>query len=386
MSECSKWTQVVQPAPLDLGNYHSLASSVERASTVVFPTVESLRNRDWRDERQYTYGLLGTPTTKRLERKLALIEGGEHCLLLPSGLAAISLIFIALLKAGDRVLLPNNVYEPAIDCAKFLCKQYGIEMALYDPLSPATIALTDNTRLIWVETPGSVVMEVADLPQIAALAKARGITVAVDSTWSAGISMPPFELGADISIQALTKYQSGGSDILMGSIVTRDQKIHVRLLEAHMRLGIGVSPEDCNTILRSLPHYKLRYAAQDAAARQIAYWLSEHPAIAEVLHPALPNAPGHALWQRDFTGAASLFSIVFKPEFVQSQVDACINQLKLFRIGFGWGGSVSLAVPYDMNRMRTNWSDKGSLVRLYVGLEDAQDLIHDLQQALNSLG
>lgn len=381
MSKKSIWSQLVQPEKTSGENFQSLASSVERASTVIFPDVKSLRNRNWRDKSQYTYGLLGTPTIRRLERKLALIEGGESCVLLPSGLAAISLTLLALLRSGDRVLLPTNIYEPAIEMAQFLASSYGIDLAFYDPLQPHMLELSNNTRLLWVETPGSVSMEVADLSALAAIAHAQGALVAVDATWAAGISLPVFELGADISIQALTKYQSGASDVMMGSIVTRDITLGQRLHEAHVRLGMGVSPEDCNLILRSLPHYKLRYEAQDIAARKIALWLSEHPAIAQVLHPAFPGSPGHEIWRRDFSGAASLFSVIFQPEISQAQIDMCLDALQLFRLGYSWGGSVSLAVPFDMSR-RPDHPYPGKLVRFYVGLEEPQDLINDLNQAL----
>lgn len=386
-SATSTWTQVVQPESSGQTTeaFHSLASSVERASTVVFRDVQSLRNRDWRDKRQYTYGLLGTPTTRRLERKLALIEGGEHCMLLPSGLAAISLVLIALLKSGERVLMPTNAYEPAREMAKFLGNSYGITVDFYDAQLPKNIVIPADTRLLWVETPGSVTMEMADLPALAALAHSVGAVVAVDATWAAGIAMSVFELGADISVQALTKYQSGGSDVMMGSLVTRDQALNERLLEAHVKMGMGVSPEDCNIVLRSLPHYKLRYQAQDVSARHIANWLAQQAAVAQVLHPALAGSPGHAVWQRDCTGAASLFSVIFKAHITQPQVDRFLEALSLFRLGYSWGGAVSLVVPYQLNHMRAGYAYEGLLVRFYVGLEDTKDLQADLAQGLSLL-
>ncbi len=381
MDKKFSWSQVIQPDDIDSANFNSLAGSVERASTVTFPDVKSLRNRNWQDKRQYSYGLLGTPTTRRLERKLALIEGGEHCILLPSGLSAISLTLLALLKSGDRVLLPHNAYEPATEVARYLAANYGVDLAFYDPLDISTVTITANTKLLWVETPGSVTMEVSDLPALAALAHEHNVLVAIDATWAAGIALGVFALGADISIQALTKYQSGGSDVMMGSIVTRDDAINLKLLETHVRLGIGVSPEDCNIVLRSLPHYKLRYQAQDASARQIATWLSQHPAVMQLLHPAFAGSPGYEVWQRDFTGAASLFSVVFQPHITQSQIDACINAMKLFRIGYSWGGAVSLVVPFEMNQLHAHHSYQGNLVRFYIGLEDSLDLINDIKQS-----
>lgn len=385
MQKKRSWTELVQPEIDEAAAFRSLASSVERGSTVVFPDVASVRRRNWRDPNEYGYGLYGTPTTKRLERKLALLEDGKHCLLLPSGLAAISLTLLALLKTGERVLMPHNIYEPAADAARFLQNSFGIELAFYDPLQPDAVAFSDNTRLLWVETPGSVSMEVADLPALAQRAHEHGVLVAVDATWAAGLALPVFECGADISIQALTKYQSGGSDVMMGSIVTRDDALHYRLLATHMRLGFGVSPEDCNLVLRSLPHYKLRYQAQDASARAIAAWLQQQPAVAAVLHPALADTPGHDIWRRDFSGAASLFSFVLQSAFDQAQAEHCVDSLQLFRIGYGWGGSCSLAMPYDMQRLRPDWPHRGQLIRLYIGLEETDDLIADLAQALSTL-
>lgn len=378
-------TKMTLPDFSDRANFKSLADSVDRASTVVFDSVEKLRNRDWRDKSQYTYGLLGTPTSRRLEQQLAEIDGVAHALLLPSGLSAISTTMLALLKSGDRLLIPNNAYVPALDVARFLQRQYGVEFALYDPMQPERMEFTPNTKLVWVETPGSVTMEVADLKAIAKLAHDNCALVAIDATWAAGIALPVFELGADISIQALTKYQSGGSDVLMGCITTNDDKLHHKLAETVIGLGLGVSPEDCRLVLRSLPHYRLRYHAQDLAARKVANWLSQHPAVEAVLHPALPGAPGHEIWQRDFTAAASLFSVVFKPEITQAQIDQAVEALDLFHLGFSWGGAVSLVVPFTRNQMHATYSYQGSLARFYVGLEDADDLIADLAQAFKTL-
>jgi cysteine-S-conjugate beta-lyase len=384
MTKKSPWTDLVQPDNRQ-ETFNTLVNSVERASTVVFEDVRSLRQRNWRDKAQYTYGLLGTPTTRKLERKLAAMEGGTHCVLTSSGLSAISLTLLALLKRGDRLLIPNNAYEPAAEVARFMAGSFGIEWACYDPMTPDSIEFTPNTRLLWVETPGSLTLEVADLPALAAKAHEHNVLVAVDATWGAGIAMQIFDLGADISIQALTKFQSGGSDVLMGSIVVRDDRLHNRLLEINTILGFGVSPDDCSLVLRSLPHLKLRYEAQDNAARAIAVWCKEQPQIAEVWHPALPGSPGHELWKRDFTGAASLFSVAFKPDIPQAHVDAFIDALELFHIGFSWGGSVSLVLPFEVNRARKEFPYKTGLVRFYIGLEEPQDLLDDLKQALKNI-
>ena len=352
-------TTLAQPEFAENTQFKSLADSVERASTVVFDTVQKLRQRNYKDKKQFTYGLLGTPTSRRLERQLAAIDGVEHAILFPSGLSAISTTMLALLKSGDRVLLPSNVYAPALEVAKYLQQQFGVEFALYDPMNLATIVITPNTKLMWVETPGSVTMEVSDLPALAKLAHDNNVLVGIDATWAAGIALPVFELGADISIQALTKYQSGGSDVMMGCMTTANDTIYHKILETTVSLGLGVSPEDCRLILRSLPHYALRYHAQDIAARQIANWLTLHPAVSRVLHPAIAGSPGHEVWNRDFTGAASLFSIVFKADVSQSNIDQCVESLSLFHLGFSWGGAVSLVVPFTRNQMNPDYSYEG---------------------------
>lgn len=373
-------TALVQPA-FDTPPFKSLATPIRRASTVVFDSVRAMRERNWRDQTQYTYGLLGTPTTRKLSQQIAKIDGVDHCLLAPSGLAAISLVLVSLLKKDDVVYLPENAYFPALEVCRWMAKQHGVIFKQYDPMHLDQIALESQTKLVWVETPGSVTMEVSDLPKIAALAHEQGALVAVDATWAAGIALPVFDLGADVSIQALTKYQSGGSDVMMGSVSTNDQTIFDTLWQTMVTLGNGVSPDDCEVILRSLPHMAIRYAAQDKVAREIAQWCQTHPVIEAVLHPALADSPGHHVWSRDFSGAASLFSIVFKAEVAQTEIDKALDALELFHLGFSWGGAVSLAVPFKASELHAGYRNKGGLVRLYIGLEAKEDLLNDLSQA-----
>jgi cystathionine beta-lyase len=228
-------------------------------------------------------------------------------------------------------------------------------------------------------------MEVPDLPAICAAAKARGIPVALDNTWAAGLALRGFDVGADIVMQALTKYQSGGSDVLMGAVITRDAALNDRIAMSHMRLGMGVGADDAYLVLRGLETMKLRFDAHDAAARKVAAWLETRPEIAKVLHPAFPDCPGHAIWKRDFTGAGGLFSVVFDARYTPEQVDRFVDALELFGIGYSWGGTHSLAVPYRMQGMRRAWTDAGSLVRFNIGLEGTDDLIADIGQALAKL-
>ncbi|WP_394780474.1 cystathionine beta-lyase [Undibacterium sp.] len=368
-------------------NFGGLQPPVQHASTVIFDNVAAMRSRSWEDKSSYTYGLHGTPTSFTLEARLADIEQGQYCLLAPSGLAAIAMVDFALLQSGDDVLLPDNVYNPNRELGDWLSKSFGVSARYYDPLIGAGIAalIQPNTRLIWTEAPGSVTMEVPDIPAICAAAHARGVLVAIDNTWSAGIAFPAFEHGVDIIMQALTKYQSGGSDVLMGAVITRDQALNARLQAAHMRLGLGVGMDDVYLVLRNLSSLKLRFDAHDSSARKVATWLQTRPEISVMLHPALPGCPGHELWQRDFSGAGGLFSVMFDARYTEAQTDRFVDTLKLFKIGFSWGGAHSLCVPYRIKQMRKSWPYEGTLVRFNIGLEDADDLIADIEQALAAL-
>jgi len=362
--------------------------AVHKASTVTFANVAALRSRSWKSRAGYTYGLHGTPTTFTLEERLATLEGGRFCALAPSGLAAITMVDAAFLKQGDEVLLPANVYGPSKDLAHSLLADWGISHQLYDPMNPADLAarIGDRTRLIWLEAPGSVTMEFPDLAGLVAVAQARGVLTALDNTWGAGLAFCGFDLGVDIVMQALTKYPSGGADVLMGSVVTRDEALYHRILQTHGRLGLGVGANDVELVLRALPTIGVRYHAQDATARGLAQWLSAQPAVTQVLHPALAGSPGHAHWARHCTAAAGLFSIMLDERLAGAQLDAFVDALRLFKIGYSWGGPMSLVVPYELSAMRADRSAlPGHLVRFSVGLEALDDLKADLQQALASL-
>jgi cystathionine beta-lyase len=363
-------------------------AGVFKASTVLFPSVAAMRARDWRHKLGYTYGLHGTPTTFMLEERIAALEGGLQCLLLPSGLAAIANVGMALLQSGDELLLPGNVYGPSRALADGEFRQWGITFQLYDAMRPDDLAarISPRTKLVWVEAPGSVTMEFPDLAELVRLCRAKGVTCALDNTWGAGLAFNAFDLGLDISVQALTKYPSGGGDVLMGSVVTRDEKLHHRLKLTHMRMGWGVAGNDAEAVLRSLPSLDIRYAAHDAGARALAQWMAARPEVAQVLHPALEGSPGHAHWKA-LCGdrAAGLFSVVFDERFTTAQVDAFCDALRVFKLGYSWGGPISLAVPYDIPSMRSAWGHKGTLVRFSVGLEAMEDLRADLEQALDAL-
>lgn len=372
-----------------------------KASTVFFPSVAAMREREWKDKSAYTYGLHGTPTTYALEERLASLEGGKYCLLVPSGLAAIANVNLALLKPGDEVLLPENIYGPNRSLAENELAAFGISHQFYDPLSPANLQskMSDRTKLVWLEAAGSVTLEFPDLRAMVALCRKAGVLTCLDNTWGAGLAFRPFalapssgpDLGVDISIHALTKYPSGGGDVLMGSIVTAHRSLHLQLLHCHMRLGLGVGANDAEAVLRGLPSMPLRYKAHDEVTRQLAHWATTQAPFAQVLHPALPHSPGHAHWKAlcgDGLGrAAGLFSVIVDARYSQAQVDAFCDALKLFKLGYSWGGPVSLVVPYDMAQMRSQYTSHlkpGSLVRFSIGLEDLQDLQADLSQAMKT--
>ena len=367
--------------------FSAFPTAIHHASTVIFKDVAALRARNWQDKNAYTYGLHGTPTTFTLEARLAEIEGGTHCLLAPSGLAAIAMIDLALLSTGDEVLLPDNVYNPNRELGNWLSESFGITARYYDPMIGEGIAelINTKTRLIWTEAPGSVSMEVPDIPAICRVAKEKNVIVALDNTWAAGLAFRAFDHGVDIVMQALTKYHSGGSDVLMGAVITRSKDLHHKIERAHMRLGMGVSADDTFLVLRGLPTMKLRFEAHDRSAREIAAWLKSRSEMTHILHPAFDDCPGHATWKRDFTGAGGLFSVLFDPRFTEAQTDRFIDSLKLFKIGYSWGGANSLAVPYRIATMRSHWPHQGQLMRLNIGLEDTRDLIADLEQALATL-
>ena len=360
---------------------------VHKASTVMFANTAAQRARNWKEKTGYTYGLHGTPTTFTLEERIATLEGGLHTLVVPSGLAAITLADMALLKAGDEVLIPDNAYGPGKELARHELAKWGITHRFFDQSRPEALAemITPATRLVWLEAPGSVTMEFPDLPALIAAVQAKGALVAIDNTWGAGVAFNAFELGVDLSVQALTKYASGGGDVLMGSVTTRDPALHSKLTATHMRMGWGVGANDAELVLRSLPTLALRYAAHDAAGRAFAQWWAHRPEVAQVLHPALPGSPGHAHWAELCTQAAGLFSIVFDARFSAAQVDAFVDALKLFKIGYSWAGPVSLVVPYDLRMMREKPSWPGTLVRFSMGLEAVDDLITDAEQALAAL-
>ena len=373
---------------------------VFKASTVFFPNMAAVRSTKWTDKSGYTYGVHGTPTTYMLEERLCALEGDLYCQLSPSGLAAIAHVALAFLRTGDEVLIPENAYGPNKALAAGELSGWGIRHRFYKPMDPQDLAasISPATRLVWLEAPGSITMEFPDLPALVRVCREHGVLCVLDNTWGAGLAFAPFDLlpgsspglGVDISVHALTKYPSGGGDVLMGSVITRDAALHRVLQTTHMRLGLSVGANDAETILRSLPSIALRYAAHDASARQLARWCQSRPEFSHVLHPALPGSPGHQAWQALCKagpgGAAGLFSVMVDARFSRAQVDAFCDALQLFKLGYSWGGAISLAMSYELAAIRSDWPSAlrpGTVVRFSIGLESAADLQDDLEQALH---
>lgn len=387
-------TRLIHPEKQVPQKFGSVQPAVYRASTVFFESTQAMRNRSWQDDYDYSYGLHGTPTTYALADRIAALEGGEYCILAPSGLSAISLVNFTFLQQGDEVWLPDNIYGPNKDLIRQLKTQFGIDYFLYDPLDASSFMPSAKAKLIWLEAAGSVTLEFPDLVGLVKKAQAANVLTVLDNTWGAGLAFCPFDFSAehlsvDISVHALTKYPSGGADVLMGSIVTRQRNLHLAVLRTHALQGIGVGGDDAERIIRSLPSIQLRYAQQDDNARQLAAWLGQQDCFAQVLHPALPDAKGHTFWQQvcgESNRAAGLVSVLFKPEFSLQQVDAFCDALQLFKLGYSWGGPVSLVMPYQLEHMRQlGHHSEGVLVRFCIGLEAIDDLVADLQQALQNI-
>ncbi len=364
--------------------FKSLTVPTYRGSTVVFRSQEDVRD-GWRDHLEsYSYGIYGTPTALELAERIGELEGAKHTFLVSGGQGAIALVYFSFCSAGSHVLLPRTAYGPNKELARGLLTRCGIEVELYEPSIGARISeqIRPNTALVWCESPGSITMEVQDVPAIVATAHAKGVPVALDNTYAAGVLFDAFAHGVDVSMQALTKYVGGHSDLLLGSVSVGTHDAFDRVGDTHRALGMSASPDDCSLALRGLQTLAIRLDAVQESALAIAEWLQQQEEVAAVLHPALPSCAGHEFWKRDFSGAAGLFSIVFANAFTAEKVSAFVNSLRLFKIGWSWGGVTSLAMAYPSHRAP---GYDGCIVRLNIGLEDRKDLIEDLTQALQSL-
>ena len=368
-----EWTQgIVNPA-------------VWRASTILYDSVAEMRARHHDTHEKLYYGRRGTPTQWSLADALTGLEpGAEGTLLYPSGVAAVATALLAVLKPGDELLMVDSAYDPTRAFCSNILKRNGVRTTFYDPLIGAGIAdlIGPDTRAIFMESPGSLTFEVQDVPAIVAAAKARDCVTLIDNTWATPLYLPVMAMGVDLSILACTKYVVGHSDVMMGS-VTAAPAWWQKLRSTTHALGQCVSPDDAYLAARGLRTMGVRLARHHESGVKIARWLEQQPEVARVLHPALPGCPGHDLWQRDFSGASGLFSFILDGGDDAART-AMIDGLRLFGIGFSWGGFESLAIPSDPAPIRTatRWQAEGPLVRLHIGLEDADDLIADLAAGL----
>ena len=366
-----------------------------RASTIIFKSTSHLFDRHWTDPYDYSYGTHGTPTTFTLGDNIAQIEGGLFSLLAPSGLSAINLVNSTLLNSGDEVWIADNIYGPNLEHLNNLQTRYGIQVKVYNPIDIDSFTPSEKAKLIWLEAAGSVSLEFPDLKKLVKKAKQFNLLTALDNTWGAGLAFNAFDfsdehLSVDVTVHALTKYPSGGGDILMGSVVTRDQNLHHKLYRMHAIQGISVSGDDTAQIQRSLAHMSLRYEQQSQSTLRLLDWLKQQPQFTQVLHPSLSDSAGHQFWKEVCTTgkSAGLASVIFDSRYDMHAVRRFCDNLKLFKLGFSWGGPVSLVMLYDLKQMRAlenTHLQQGLLVRFCIGLEDPADLIQDIQNALKQL-
>lgn len=354
--------------------YGFVNTPIYRGSTVIFPTVAAMKTPG----QPYTYGRHGTPTTTALTDALTALEGGHRTWLAPSGLAAITAVLLAFAGSGQRVLISDSAYFPTRRVANRLMQRMGVEAVYYDPGIGAGIAelITEKTGLVIAESPGSLTFEMQDLPAIAEACRARDVILAVDNTWATPFFCKPLALGVDVSIHAATKYITGHSDALLGAVICNERAAPA-FHHAYEDLGLCVGPDDAFLGLRGLRTLPVRLERHQASALELAHWLEARPEVARVLHPALPSHPGHALWKRDYSGASGLFSVILKPCPVEA-VHAMLDSLKLFALGYSWGGFESLVIPFDPVRTATKWQAEGPAIRLHAGLDDVADLKADL--------
>jgi cysteine-S-conjugate beta-lyase len=363
-------------------NFGIVNPPVYRASTILYPTTEEFERRQERKYIDFHYGIDGTPTTLALAEALAELSGGYRSLVTSSGLSAIAQALLAFLRQGDHILVADTVYGPTRRFCTSVLARFGVDVTFYEPDAGGAIGalMRPNTRLVYAESPGSQTFEVQDVPGIARAAHGRGALVIFDNTWATPLNFRAFDHGVDVEIQAATKYLAGHSDLLMGVITTRTEALFRTVKDGLADLGDCVSPDLCYATLRGLRTLAVRLRQHERSALELARWLAQRPEVARVLHPGLPEDPGHQLWQRDFLGASSLFGVLLRTDS-NAAVAAMLDGLRIFKIGASFGGFESLIVPAHPadNRTARSWRETGVLLRLHTGLEAVEDLIADLE-------
>ncbi len=363
---------------------------VYRASTIIIPNLEAFEEAEAGKNKLPAYGRYGSPTTEAVEKTVAALEGADHSIVTSSGVSAISSTLLALLSGGDHLLMPDSVYSPARRLCDQDLKRYGIETTYYDPALGAGIAalIKPNTKVVYVESPGSLTFEMQDVPAICTAVKAKNkdIVIVSDSTWGTPLFYNPFAHGVDVSIHSASKYIGGHADLIMGIISCRDS-VYKKILHSFKNIGACANGDDCYLAMRGLRTLSVRLNQHYKSALQIAKWLQEQPEVEKVLYPALPGAPGHDIWKRDFSGACGLFSVVLKQEHPREKLAAMLDNMKNFHMGYSWGGFESLMNPVKLNNIRsaTKFPYNGTLLRLHIGLENPEDLIADLQAGFGRL-
>lgn len=370
-------------------NHGMVNPPVYHSSTVLWPTVAAMdASHAGFEHGVYSYGRVGTPTSEAFEDAVTALEGGYGTVAVSSGLAAVNVALTAFVKAGDHVLVTDSAYGPTRRYANAVLSRFGVEVEYYDPLIGAGIEalFRGNTRLVYLESPGSLTFEVQDVPTIAAAARARGVLTALDNTWATPLGFDAFGHGVDVTVHAATKYMVGHSDAMMGIVGAREKSVWLKLKSFAVTSGHCAGPDDLYLAQRGLRTMGVRLRQHQENALEIARWLQARPEVARVLYPALPQDPGHALWRRDFTGASGLFAIVLQPASAP-QVAAMLDGMELFQMGASWGGYESLILPTHPEKIRTatTWQAEGPGVRLHVGLEDPADLIADLEAGFDRL-
>jgi cysteine-S-conjugate beta-lyase len=363
-------------------NEHGMMNpAVYHASTITFPNVAALKS----NTQTYVYGRRGTPTSRAIETAIAELEGGFACKVAPSGQAAISVALLSFLKPGDHLLVTDTVYGPVRILCDTVLKRFGVETTYYDPLIGEKLRtlMKPNTKVVYLESPGSQTMEIQDVPLLAKIAHEAGALVMIDNTWSGGHFFKAFEHGCDISVQSATKYITGHSDCMFGSVVCTEAT-WPQFKATYETMGMFAGPDDMYLALRGLRTLDVRMERHMKSAITIAEWLRGRDEVETVLHPALSNAPGHELWKRDFKGSSGLFSIILKPTS-EKAVAAMLDDMQLFAMGYSWGGFESLIIPFTPFRNATRWQAGGQALRLQIGLEHPDDLIADLDQGFKRL-